>query len=296
MTTLPSFQALPRRILLASNLTSRVDRALHRALELAREWDAALHVVHAVQELAPSVPPGVDREAYLRSHPDPKEQAARQLQREVGAAFPQARIHVEEDASPGQAILSVAERESCDLIVLGETRDRLFDLGEGTVDHVVRMSPVSVLAVRNRPLGKYRHLLVGSDFTDEAQQALVVAAGLFPDATITLMNVHSIPHSSLTEHTPEGREWATSQLAKLRAQIREADLPAARKDSIHPTTEAGPPGPIMRRYVLEHAADLTVIGAHPRGVLFDAVVGNSRRIVNAVPGDVLVVRAVRPTQ
>ena len=40
-------------------------------------------------------------------------------------------------------------------------------------------------------------------------------------------------------------------------------------------------------------ADLTVIGAHPRGLLFDAVVGSSRLIIDTIPGDVLVVRAVR---
>ena len=40
-----------------------------------------------------------------------------------------------------------------------------------------------------------------------------------------------------------------------------------------------------------HDIDLTVIGAFARGMLFDAVVGQSRRIVDAIPGDVLIVRA-----
>lgn len=52
---------------------------------------------------------------------------------------------------------------------------------------------------------------------------------------------------------------------------------------------------MLRRYVLEQGADLTVIGAHPRGVIFDAVVGNSVRIINAIPGDILMVRAIRNT-
>lgn len=287
MTTHPP----PRRILLASNLTSRVDRALDRAVQLAGAWKAELHVVHAVQEAAPSVPFGVDPDLYLRAHRDPKALATRQLERDLASIAPQAKLHVEGDAAPAEAIIAVAEREGCELIVLGETRERLMDLREGTVDQIMRMSPVSVLAVRARATWPYRHLLVGTDFTDEARQALEVAAELFPDATIHLIHAYAMPYASVTEDTPEGREWAGAQLAKLREEIRAARIPAARRVSIHPSTEAGPPGPVLRQVVIDHGADLTVIGAHPRGLLFDAVVGNSRRIVGAIPGDVLVVRA-----
>ena len=45
--------------------------------------------------------------------------------------------------------------------------------------------------------------------------------------------------------------------------------------------------------VLANDNDLTVIGAYARGLLFDTAIGRSRHIIEAIPGDVLVVRAVR---
>ena len=53
--------------------------------------------------------------------------------------------------------------------------------------------------------------------------------------------------------------------------------------------EAGTPAVVLRAAILEEGADLAVIGAHPRGMLFDAVIGSSRSIVDAMPGDLLVV-------
>ena len=53
---------------------------------------------------------------------------------------------------------------------------------------------------------------------------------------------------------------------------------------------------MRRRYVLATNTDLTVIDAYPRGLLFDAVIGRSRHIADAIPGDVRVVRATRSAQ
>ncbi len=285
---------IPLRILLATDLTSRSDRALDRSLQLSREWNAELHIVHAMQELPPAVPVGTSPSQYLERYSDVRDEALRMIRREVGADELGAEMHIEERVPPAEAILAVADRKGCDLIVLGESRDRLFTpIIEGTIEQVLRKSPVSVLLVRDRPRRPYRHLLVGTDFTDEAQQALVVAARLFADASLTLMHAFNVPYASLLDAPPDLRDWVPAHLEKLSAHISATPLPAHRKASIRAVVENGPPGAMLRRYVVEQGADLTVIGAHPRGVLFDAFVGNSRRIVDGVPGDILMVRALR---
>ncbi len=284
----------PLRVLLATDLTSRSDRALDRSLQLSREWNAELHIVHSMQELPPEVPVGTSVSRYLERFSDVRDEALRMIRREVGADELGAKLHIEERVAPAEAILTVADREGCDLIVLGESRDRLFGpILEGTVEQVLRKSPVSVLLVRDRPRRPYRQLLVGTDFTDEAQQALVVAARLFADASLTLMHAFNVPYASLLDAPPDLRDWVPVHLEKLSAHISATPLPAHRKASIRAVVENGPPGAMLRRYVVEQGADLTVIGAHPRGVLFDAFVGNSRRIVDGVPGDILMVRALR---
>lgn len=286
----------PSRILLATDLTSQCDRALDRSLQLSREWHAELHIVHAVDTAPPSVPAGVNPLDYLQRYPAARDEVLRVMRRDLGTDELDARIHVEEYLAPAPAILAVAARERCELIVLGESRSRLLGpIVESTVEQVVRKSPVSVLMVRERPRRPYQHLVVGTDFTDEAQQALVFAAQRFLGASITLIHAYSMPYASLLDSTSGAQGWVAADLERLRHQVDTAALSAERKASIHIATEAGPPNAILRRYTLEQGADLTVIGAHPRGLLFDAFVGNTRRIVDGVPSDILMVRASLPS-
>lgn len=283
-----------RRVLLATDLTSASDRALDRALALARDWRLELHVVHAVEAEAPVVPLGVDAGRYRQRYPDPRDEALRLLRRNVLPDAPGAKVHVEQGMTPAAAILAVAEREGCDLVVLGESHQGVVGpLIEGTLERVVRQSPASVLVVRDRPHGAYRNLLVGTDFTDEAVQALVAVARLFPTAAITLMHSHQRAYAYLLGDMPDGSDWPQRQLARLRAQVDAAALSAAQQGAIRNTVEIGAPEVMLRRHVLDQDIDLTVIGAYPRSLLFDAAIGRSRHIIDAIPGDVLVVRAIR---
>lgn len=292
MTHNPRSDVRPRRMLLATDLSSRSDRAFDRAVHLARDWNAELHLVHAVEAPPPAVPAGVDAQAYLRRYPDQRAAALRGMHALVAHGDVHASLHVE-DAPAAQAILAVAAREACDLVILGESREQLVGPLETTLERVVRASPVSVLAVRNRVRGRYDRLLVGTDFTAEAQQALVLAASLFPRADITLMHAYAMPYAGLLASQADDPDWIERERDRLRAHVDEVELADARKSSLRLRIERGQPAPALRRRVLDEDIDLTVIGAHPRGMLFDAVVGNSRSIVEAVPGDVLVVRAVR---
>lgn len=278
----------PRSILLATNLSSRADRAFDRAVQLAHAWQAGLHIVHAVE----SASAGGDAEANLQRHPDAKATALQQLGQLAGQNDVRAAVHVEH-ARAADAILAVAAREACDLIVLGEERERLLGPLEGTVEEVIRTSPVSVLAVRARVVGPYRRLLVGTDFTDEARQALVASASLFPEAAVTLIHAYLAPYTGSREAAAEAQVWTAELKEALRAHLHDADIPVQRRASIATAVDIGPPAAVLRRHITEERDDLTVIGAHPRSLLFDAVVGSSRLIVDAIPGDILIVRALR---
>ncbi len=280
----------PRNILLATDLSSRGDRALDRAVQLARRWGSRLHVVHAVDAMAPSIPAGVNTDTYLRSWPDPKPQAQRRLAALVDDTT--ATLHIE-DGPATQAILAVAEREECDLIVLGEGRDRIVGPIESTMDEVIRKAAVSVLVVRSRPARPYRHLLVGTDYTDEALQALARVTSLFADAAITLVHAYAPPYAGLRDERLPDQTWVEQERARLRDHIDAAEIPPASKRAIKLQVEIGPPAAVLPKCIVESSADLTVIGAHPRGLVYDTVLGSTRLIVEAIPGDILMVRAVR---
>ena len=282
----------PGNILLATDLSSRGDRALDRTAQLARHWGARMHVMHAVDAMSPSIPAGMNAELYLRAWPDPKPEAQRRLARLLDEV--PATLHIE-DGSASQAILKVAEREGCDLIVLGESRDRLLGPFETTVDEVVRKAASSVLLVRSRPIRPYRQLLVGTDYTDEALQAVSRAASLFPDAAITLIHACVAPYAGLRSDAGPDSTWVPQELARLRSHLEQADLAEERKRAVRLQVDAGPPASVLPKHVLESSVDLTVIGAHPRGLVYEAILGASRMIVDAIPGDILVVRAERRT-
>lgn len=288
-----TYSRLPaRRILIATDLSSRGDRALDRALRLSREWSAELHLVHVVRPLPPA-PMGMDPAVYFQRLPSPKDQAWRLLRRDVLPTAPNVRVHLEEqDASPASVILAVAEREGCDLIVMGISRQRL-TVAERTVEHVVRKSRCSVLVVKSRPHSGYNQLMVGSDFTDEAGQALVAAATLFPDAPIVLVHAYMMPYEALLQSSMGAQEMTAGKRLGLQEHLAAAQLPESRKATIRVLVEPGPPGPTLRGQASVDEVDLTVIGAHPRGVLFDSVIGQSRQIIESVPSDLMVVRAIR---
>lgn len=280
------------RILLATDLTSRSDRALDRAVLLTRQWNGELLILHALQPDAMSVmgPRSQDAPSWQRPA-DPARAAEARIRRDLKGDGIDLRVMVE-DGAPAKAILDVAERERCHLIVLGTARDDTFGrmLPGSTDDDLVRRSPVSVLVVNSRPNGPYRHVLVGTDFTEESRHGLLIALKAFPDAKFTLMHAVEQPYRL---RAPElAREFHAMGVAAMTSFLDETDLSQQARSHIQSIVEHGPPELMFRHYAEERGVDLTVIGAFGRGLMFHLLIGgNAPRIVDATPGDVLVVRA-----
>ena len=188
--------------------------------------------MHAVDALPPSIPAGVNPDSYLRKYPDPKPEALRRLSR-LMADFP-AQIHVE-DGPATQAILSIAEREDCDLIVLGEGRERLIGPLEPTLDGVVRKAPTSVLVVRNRPASLIDNS--SSELITRRSVASACSGGvLFPDAELKLLHAYVAPYAGLRDATHPDSKWSTQELRSCGPMSRQQNL---RSSARSPTTPGG---------------------------------------------------------
>lgn len=286
----------PKRILLATDLSARGDRALDRAAQLANQWNCELLVVHAVEDdgLSPSDRQGLPS---WREPPSNVAQIEQQIRGDVRGDCPRLRVHVEEGPAL-RVILGAVERERCDLVVVGLGRDRAFSwppLGR-IIDELFRRSPASVLVVKKRPNGAYGHLLVGTDFTPEARSGLETAAKFFPNAAITVMHAFEMPYRALLLDSPLSRDFGDMERATLQSFAAEADLPEGADARLETLIEHGPPELMLSTYVTERGADLTVIGAYERSRIFHTMIGGKGpRIVEAAPSDVLVVRAERDT-
>ena len=147
-----------KKLLMATDLSARSDRALERAVTLAREHSAKLTVVHVVDEDLPA------------SLADAQEKAAKQaIHKHIGGLTAGNGPHISIEVVFGRAyvdILEMSEKTEAEMIVLGMHREDAFkDMFRGTtVERIIRAGNVPTLLVKDRVSGPYRQIIVGVDF------------------------------------------------------------------------------------------------------------------------------------
>lgn len=289
MTDAPRSDSPVRKVLLASDLSPRTDRALDRAVQLARDWGAELHIVHAV---APREDfPAHSRlwDAPWRPLEDPRGDAERRLRDDLGGLADSLplKLHVETGLA-GETILRVARSEGAGIILTGVARyDSLQRVVLGdTVDHLVRKSDIPVLVVRGRTHGAYGRVIVATDFSPASAEALDAAVKLFPGSQTSLLHGYHIPFSGIL--IDDGIRAEFRELGEKAAQnfLASAGLPA---DFPH-IVEQGAPEELLSRHLEENEPALVVVGSHGATALSHILLGSTaRKIIDAVRSDVLVV-------
>jgi nucleotide-binding universal stress UspA family protein len=257
---------------------------------LARQWKARLLAVHAYRPDTLQAG-GLLGDPAWRRPPDPSVEIERRIRRDLRTDDVDVHVVVRE-GDPADLILATIENEGIDLAVMAAEPGSTLGRPSTTIERVIRRSSASVLIVKTRPHIPYGHVLVGTDFTEESLQGLEYSAALFPDAVFALIHAYELPYKSLTLETALSRDFQNMEKETIRAFLRDANVPEELRPRIQAIVEHGPPELMLRRYVDERGADLTVIGALSRGAFFHLMMGgNTSRIVDIVPSDVLMVRA-----
>jgi nucleotide-binding universal stress UspA family protein len=283
-----------RRILVASDLSGRADRAVQRAIQLAGQHGASLTVVHVVddelpQEIARSV----------------KAAAGEKLSAMVSGLGPSAGIELSVKVADGQAHASiVGEAAACgaDLIVLGIHRNAnaRFPVVGSTMGRVVRECSVPVLVAMLPADGPYRKAVVGVDFSAYTEPAIAAAAVLAPDGEIELVHAFHVPFAGFLSHSVSADELASAYrqdlsdlVGKPAAGGRRAGMsgePDACRFRASPVE--GEVRAVLRDRVSEIGADLLVLGSHGRSGLARVWLGSvAEHFLVHPPCDVLVVKA-----
>lgn len=281
----------PKKILIATDLSARSDRAFDRAVSLAAQWEAQLVVLHALEnfEISVAVEPGERRPL------DPASLARRELLADISDVSQPATVVVERD-DPTEAIIRTAEAEGCDLIVTGVARDEFagrFSLG-GTVNRLLRCSRVPVLIVKSRVRGPYRRVVVATDFSPSSRHALEAAVRFFPGEKLTLLHAFDVD-AILTVTTTDAalREMEARREAEEDCKAFLESFEKLKEGWSDPDViiEEGPPDALLRDYVHHEGADLVVLGTHGRSALFEVLLGSvAKQILEHLPCDALVVR------
>lgn len=288
--TTTEYPDTPRRLLLATDLSARCDRALDRAAQLAGEWQAELLALNVV---APTASPdqtlawirGAGDEALLRV-------ARQRLARDLAAVDIPATLHLVRSEDAGAAIRQTAASTHSGLVVTAvsrnETLGRLF-LGS-TVENLARSLPQPLLVVHNRATGPYRRILVASDFSESSRHALVSALHLFPRRELVLYHAHALAMSGLSDALSHASACGGAGKAECAAFIAATPLPEEAK--LRPVVECGAIESTLTRYVREHDIDLVVVGSQGRSGLMGLLLGSTAaRLLDWLPCDTLLLRA-----
>ncbi|HVK73910.1 MAG TPA: universal stress protein [Kofleriaceae bacterium] len=267
-----------RKLLLATDLTARSDRATDRAVQLGTEAGAHVVALHVLE---------VDRPAH-ETGTGPAQRARQALQFDLAPVGDGLQIEVER-GDPAERVLDVAHSHGCGLIVTGVARaERLGTTTLGkTVDRLLRTSDVPLLIVTDRPRRPYQQIVVAVDFSDASRVAVETAARWFPGSPLTVFHAYDAPPvAAVTDPHRLHDEFRAAAQSSYAAFAR--DLAAT--GSLMPMLRRGEPDQLLRELVAREASDLVVLGTHGRGRLFDALIGSvARRIVTRLPCDALIV-------
>lgn len=219
----------PKRVLAAVDFSDTSRVALTMAARLARQCDAELHVLYAIDPLLAA---GA-RSAGIDLHHESREELGSFVQ----SAFPAADwapLHHTAEGHPAEVISKTAGRERADLIVLGaHGMSGLARLTFGsTTEAVLRHAPTSVLVVPDswRPPNAESDDLRGTgpvvaavDFSDVSLEAARAGARIAFALQTSLELVHIVPAR------PVLARWMPHADSALREQIDVArrDLAAA---------------------------------------------------------------------
>lgn len=266
---------MAHRILFASDLSARSDRALDRSVMLAKDMNGSVTLLHVL-----------DKSAAQHETDD----VIAQIRADLPASAAHVDIQVERGSPPKEIAAAAAD---CDMIVTGVARHTsLGDITLGTaVDYIVRRATVPVLVVKKRPLSQYQRLVVATDFSDCSRNAVCTAAALFPDAKLHLVHAYAIPYSGWLKSDQverEIREEAEESMEKFLADPALKDGIAAR---LHPHIGFGHIETFVYRAIREHNAELLVLGTHGHSGFIQATIGsNATTMLTGAPSDVLMVR------
>ncbi|MEQ8733486.1 MAG: universal stress protein [Rhodospirillaceae bacterium] len=282
-----------KNILMATDLSARSDRALERAVNLAREHGASLLVAHIIDSDLPEYLAEAQKKAaeqILHGHlktltAEESAPSSIQVQVDFGRAFVD--------------ILDLSDKTEADLIVLGTHReDTLKDMFRGTTaERVIRAAEAPVLLVKERYNAPYRKIMVGIDFSVYSRRAIEFAIRFAPKSQFHLIHAYDVPFRGflsgddtqkdiLKQHQAQFQKMIEHEMATFLTSL-EPNAPQLER-----VLQQGTVWQVIHDQISKIAPDVLVIGTHGRTGVPHAVLGSvAEDLLERPPCDVLAVNA-----
>jgi nucleotide-binding universal stress UspA family protein len=280
-----------RELLMATDLSARSDRALERAVMLAREHIARLTIIHVVDEDLPA--------SVADSQKNAAEESIRQ---HVNALTAADGLHVSTEVIFGRAyidILKKSEKIEAEIIILGAHReDAVKDMFRGTTaERIIRSSNVPVLLVKDRPNSPYRRIAVGVDFSVYSRRAVELAVGFVPSGEFHLVHAYDVPFRGFLYGSDTRKQVSKQHQMQFQKMIEEEmsaflDSFKANEPKLQRVMQEGSAREVIHGQVKRLKPDLLVVGTHGRTGVAHALLGSvAEDLLSQPPCDVLAAKA-----
>jgi nucleotide-binding universal stress UspA family protein len=283
-------------IMLATDFSERSDRALRRAVLLARETGSRIELVHAVDDDRPRRI--VDHEAAeARMLLDGLAETLERVDRV--SCSTQVRL-----ADPFAAIANAVEDGAVDLLVIGPHRRQILrDAFVGTTaERTIRAVACPVLMVNGPPVGPYRNVLLTTDLSEDSLAALqrfealrLAAAAsrsvlhVFDAPALRLALSGTMPEEYREEYLNEQRAEATRNLSGFMAKVGASDVGQIVR------FEEKTVGRVILTVAGELKSDLIVVSTQGKGTVSRMFLGSvAQQVLRDSTSDVLVIPPVEP--
>ena len=277
-----------KRLLMATDLAARSDRALQRALALARDFGSELKIVHVVDETF--------LEAITLKH----EAAARAaIDEQLRSLLPAKDVAISTEVIRGHDfadILQAATDFGAELVVLGIHRHTTRGMFRGTTaERVVRHGSQPVLVVKDAVVASYRRALVPVDLSPHARAAMALAARLVPKGEVHLIHAAHRPYTAFLGRDTQN-QLIRDERARITAELtRNVQALCAGLGGEAPnfTTlrREGDVRQVIHEQVATVKPDLIVVGTHGRTGIAHAIIGSvAEDLLADAPVDVLAVK------
>lgn len=270
-------------ILVATDFSSRADRAIDRALQLGRDTKSPTRFLYALE-------PG-------KNEPPELAELDRRMEQCVGypKGSDQGGGPIEYSYPEGSAPVAIAqafEDSNATLLLIGPARYNSFgDFFLGTaVDYVLRHTTKPVLIVKKRVREAYDQIVAGTDFSLGSAHAIIEAARMFPDAMIHLSHAWHVPFEGfqrdgyVAEETQDAEGKLLGKFVTLLAQ-REPRLAKATTGLVR-----GGAYDAVKDGLKRYPDALVVLGSHGATGFRQATLGsNTSDLLRYLDADILVV-------
>lgn len=256
-----------KKILLATDLADKSDRAMERALRIAHEQNARLYIVH----IAPAYKGPRGKKGALDLQEYTQNLIQSYLDAYKDSEIIKAEIIIRQGGEVLFQILEIAYAHTVDLIIMGlHGKTKFRELFTGTtIERIVSRGMVPVLMVKNKPTGPYKKIISAIDFAPASRNAMRVALDMSAQANCVAMNVYNMPayyadavvYIRTEEAIKENNKKSMDAFIKTE-RSHYAQTHHGKERRLSSALLEGPLYDTLRKAAVKAKADLITVGAH----------------------------------